>query len=430
MFSQFTYLFIPLPRPDNKVMKDIDSLTYNLLWGCRRDKISRKVIARPRDQGGLNMFKPSDFILSLKLTIISKILDPDFKHAWKEIIKNQFQFPKFPIISIENGNLGKGSGFSKDIIDSYHTWKERSTKSRNETPNLCIWRNKSIPPIGNKLWVDILIEKGVMYLSDFLNTDSRTMLYDEFLTKWSLDKTKVPEYVFDNIHSAIHRYDRKSRDVEKTSGDTSLRFFMKNGPEGNRNQKVVKGAQIRQNMQTYHCPSDLGPIIAWSNTLNKTRGLVEWGNICYNIFNITNNRKLTQFQYKFIMRISTSKYMRHKMKIETNSTCSQCNNSGVPETLDHIFIQCPRSKTFFEKLKSFIVSNFESSYIDNDNFHLITCNHDNFIVNYFNAVGKWYISRCYQMSTQISWAAFVGMVRKIQLGEKTNIRDSIMRSLP
>ena len=129
------------------------------------------------------------------------------------------------------------------------------------------------------------------------------------------------------------------------------------------------------------------------------------------------------------MRISTSRYMRHKMKLETTNICSFCNDPDVLETLEHIFLHCPHSQAFFHKLKSFIIENFDTSYVDNDKLHLIACNHENHLVNYMNVVGKWFISRSYQMKTPISWVVFVRMLRKIQLGEKTNIRESILRSL-
>ena len=62
---------------------------------------------------GLRIFITDDFILSLKLSLIGKIFNQSFSHTWKDIIViNQLRYLDNPLISVENGRVGKNSIFT------------------------------------------------------------------------------------------------------------------------------------------------------------------------------------------------------------------------------------------------------------------------------------------------------------------------------
>ena len=65
-------------------------------------------------EGGLGLFDFSEFLISLKLTLIKKLIDQKFTHQWKKVFISQLKFPKNIEISIENRKL---LGFRK-IQDS------------------------------------------------------------------------------------------------------------------------------------------------------------------------------------------------------------------------------------------------------------------------------------------------------------------------
>ena len=96
------------------------------------------------------------------------------------------------------------------------------------------------------------------------------------------------------------------------------------------------------------------------------------------------------------MRISTCKYMRYKMHIARDSDqCSLCNSAL--ETLPHIFLYCPYSKVFTDRLNKFITVNIFTDFRDTKRYYFITCNHNNAIVNYINITAKWYMSKNFKM---------------------------------
>ena len=173
-------------------------------------------------------------------------------------------------------------------------------------------------------------------------------------------------------------------------------------------------------------PGILPPMLTWESIFNN--GDTDWRSIFTNIYNICRNQKLIQFQYKLLMRISTSRYMRHKMGIVSDNLCKQCNVSGNVETLEHIFLHCQTSKLFYSHLNRHITEHFDNDYSDHNYYYFITCNHNNSNINYLNLSSKWYLSRCYQMETPVAWSNYVNSLNKTLIGEKKSLCDNILDS--
>ena len=119
IYFQFSYLAIPLIKPFNSLIKSIDTLTFNFLWGCKRDKVKREVIKGTISEGGLGLFDFSEFLISLKLTLIKKLIDQKFTHKWKKVFVSQLKFPTNIEISIERFRI------VSDILSCYREWKVR-----------------------------------------------------------------------------------------------------------------------------------------------------------------------------------------------------------------------------------------------------------------------------------------------------------------
>ena len=68
----------PLIKPSESLINSIDILTFNFLRGCKRDKIKRDVIKGTISEGGQGLFDFSEFVISLKLTLIKKLIDQKF----------------------------------------------------------------------------------------------------------------------------------------------------------------------------------------------------------------------------------------------------------------------------------------------------------------------------------------------------------------
>ena len=416
IMSQFSYLVLPLPRPSAAITKRINTLIFNFLWGCKRDKIKRDQIVRPVSMGGLDMFNSEDFILSLKVSLISKTLNDSFGHSWKNIVFNQLKYRDHAEISIENGLTKKPSFYyTLDLLNSYQDWKHRTSAAREATINHCVWANTSITDVGAKLWNDSLIRRGVYYLDQFLADDMSILPYGNLLEKWDLTQEELSKNRYVDIKMAIRRFDCPSnplKSITNISTDINISQF----------RKPVRGRAVRMTLIRSYDIDTLTPLWEWR--LRTGRDTVDWSNILYhNRYNMTNNFKLVQFQYKLLMRISTCKLSRWRMNIEKdNGNCAHCN---VAESLNHIFFECSHTSRFIVDLNQFIKDRFDSSYTDTSRYHFLTCFHDNNYINFVNLAAKWYISRRFQTKSDLLWSGFLKHLKIFMLGERADIRREL-----
>ena len=149
--------------PNCSLIKKIDTLIFNFLWGSKRDKVKREVIKRKKDEGGLGLFDFSDYLTSMKMNIIKKILNPKFKHSWKSIFVRQFKFPDQIEISVENALTCEKSVIVKNILTTFVQWKNKIVNVKGTCLNHVVWANKSITDIGSQLWNENLIYRVSYY---------------------------------------------------------------------------------------------------------------------------------------------------------------------------------------------------------------------------------------------------------------------------
>ena len=80
--SKLTFSMQMLPAPF-EILKKVEKLIFNFLWG-KVDKIRRRSLICPMEEGGLNMLDCQSFFLSLKATWINRLSS---KRAWTYLPK-------------------------------------------------------------------------------------------------------------------------------------------------------------------------------------------------------------------------------------------------------------------------------------------------------------------------------------------------------
>ena len=119
ILSQFTYLVLPLPRPNYQIVNRLNTLIFHFLWGCKRDKMKRDIVTRSKEEGGLGLVYPYNFILILKLTLFNKLFDENCNHPWKSIVIRQLMYPDHLVVAVENGAARRNCNFTQDVLHCY-----------------------------------------------------------------------------------------------------------------------------------------------------------------------------------------------------------------------------------------------------------------------------------------------------------------------
>ena len=422
LMAQFVYISASLPRPSTKIVNSITKFIFNFLWGGNCDKIKRNIIVQERVDGGLGMFYPSDFLSSMKLKLLQKLGDINFKHNWKDIVFNQIKYKDHSGICFENLLVSDRNTFTSDLLHCYSEWKEAVAKCNNKCIDHCIWGNKAITDIGSKLWVPSLIDVNVNYLSEFVNDTGEVMSYSEFCTKtlsrsWHIITNR--QYV--DIKMAIRSFSdpqSPTRNLNNIDTNLCLKFFTDLNLYGN-----IKASKIRTACRRQTVLAELLPLKAWVRDLGSAN--IDWNGVFKVMYGgFTRNFKLLQFQYKLLMKISTCRYMRYKMKIDIVSpNCLYCPSR--PETLQHIFLECPKSIMLSIYVEHLIINNIDPNYSDPNKIYFLTCCHDSPAINFIWASFKLYISRSFQLFKEPSMAGYNNYLRSIFYGEKVEIVDVV-----
>ena len=202
--------------------------------------------------------------------------------------------------------------------------------------NHVVWANNKITDIGSRIWNKKLISRDILYISDFINNDNRLMTYSQFRNKWNLDITYISSKAYVDIKMALRNFNCPSvaqRNITQINKEVCLYFFKDARARRGNIKNSISGRLIRNEMHKTRSPDTLPALREWSILLSRNN--IDWTIILTNFFSgITNNYKLIQFQYKLLMRISTCKYMRYKMRIaKDNDQYSLCQ--GALETLEH-----------------------------------------------------------------------------------------------
>jgi hypothetical protein len=357
-------------------------------------------------------------VVSLKVKLLTKILRPDFQHAWKSIVTNQFRNPGHIIVSIETSGVNVKYKFTEDLLSCFAEWKTASAAAREGSINHCVWANKAITDVGSKLWNEALISQGVYY--QFLDNVGNILPYNQFKTVHNIRLNTISSTDYVAIKLGIRRYNNPS-DVSKSISTVSENLCLKFLMNGAIINTKIGSKAIRNEMCKRPHQSCFVQLDRWVVSFSNVPSLVfDWHAVFYNLYCTTNNYKLIQHQYKILMKIATSKYLRYKMKIENNYNCDNCVNQR--ETLEHIYLECPKTLTFLAQVEEHIRARIDESYSDHDKLLHFTCNHTNKAVNYVNLVAKWFIGRQFQNHKPLYFDAFEKFVDQFLTGEKQSIK--------
>ena len=72
LLSKLVHLFIALPNPSNKLIKELERMFFSFVWGHKKDKIKRTKLIETFSEDGLKMIHIDSFIKRMKLTWLKR----------------------------------------------------------------------------------------------------------------------------------------------------------------------------------------------------------------------------------------------------------------------------------------------------------------------------------------------------------------------
>ena len=163
--SLFVYRMMVLPSIPKNIVKNVENIIRDYIWGGRKSKISFKILQNPKQEGGLNL-----------VNLVNK--DTALKATWPQILSCEWEYAQvvYSIMrctsissdiwrcSLRPKDVGKlkiTSEFWRDVLKA---WAKYNAYYYIRIENQYIWYNSRIQ-IGSKpiFWRNIY-EKGLKYV--------------------------------------------------------------------------------------------------------------------------------------------------------------------------------------------------------------------------------------------------------------------------
>ena len=330
--SLFVYKMMVLPCIPRNIVKTVDNVIREFIWGGKKAKIAYKILQNPKREGGLNLVN-----LSIK--------DKALKATWPIILTGEEDYSKLVYAILKMGVLGPdlwrctlhpqdvkqlriGNDFWKDVVTS---WCEYNYYTNFRIENQLIWRNSYLK-IGGKtiMWSDV-IKKGLLYVHQLFRRGSYKT-YAEVQHEYGLTMIR-----FNSLKASIPGEWRIFLE------ENSLKSYLPVAPH-TYDSCCADNFPVTKNVYGFLSDDIMlvhSKYVKWRSEVGPDfcEGLLDFGKAHMRIYKVTNNPKYRSFQYRLLQRGIITNIHLKKWGILGSDLCTFCKN--VPETLVHLFCSCP-----------------------------------------------------------------------------------------
>ena len=360
MISQMNHLFISLPTPSNKFIKDLNSILYGFLWNSKIDKIKRKQITQKYSQGGLKMIDINNYIQGLKSSWIKRSLN-DENAKWKKLLNKSINTEL--ILKTGSDYINKKlhllkNSFWKDTFIAFqniqdkmkiHTWEDFISQP--------IWNNKNILIGKTSPFFREWFNKNIIYINDLLDDKGSFLDLQTFISRFNIKTDFLTYLSLKNsiIASMINHKIAKKEVNNKPFIPVHIQIFCspKKGTKA-----MYDTLNCAENVSSFYKPK-------WEVYFKLSE--LEWKTIMQLPFINTRSAKLQWLQFRINHHILTTNTFLFKIGLKDNNLCSFCNTHE--ETIYHVLWECPKVQELFNafcyycQTRGFIISRNSLEFI-------------------------------------------------------------------
>lgn len=347
IISQMNHLFISLPTPSNKFIKDLNEILFNFLWKSKVDKIKRKQITQEYSDGGLKMIEINNYIQSLKSSWIRRLINsPNSK--WNILLNKSINTdivlktgPDF--ISCILTNLVRNS-FWKDTFIAFKNIQDRmKLLTWHEFITQPIWYNKNITMGGKSIFFIDWFNKNIVYINDLLDENGSFLSLQDLQSKFDV-KSNFLTYLGlqKSILTSLHYHGISKEDDNPRP---FIPFHIKLFCSPRKGSKIMYNILNMENVTSFN-KSKWGLFFMLSDLQWKTIYQLPFVNI--------KSTKLQWLQFRINHHILTTNKYLFKIGKECSKLCNFCKQHD--ETIFHVLWECPNVQELFQQFFEFCQS--------------------------------------------------------------------------
>ena len=391
MGSLFLYKMQVLKGPSKSICDRYDSLVERFLWKGKRPKIALYTLKKSTANGGLQLTDLKSRNQAIKISWIFKE-DPFFQELLSRCIPATLG-TKFLECQLKTSDevlncIAKDtSPFICDILISWFnfTWQNPDNFTVEDLYYQIIWFNSNIKIDNVFYYRPKLVGKGVLYVSDLLDTDNCLLSHVTFCNKYDVNINwleyvslckAIPKRWIALLKASITPHEVKESLYDKLAGMNKTTRFM---------YTEIIDRKF----------SDSTTYMKFCKILYITKE--EYSATFSRIFTLTNVTKYRDFQYRLLSgAIHANDRLFHWKKVLTQR-CDWCHHEK--QTTLHMLLECPTVQRIWIECKTFVTQFLLLSDMNTTwNVKTVILNNvhatDAHLVNFLILVIKQFIYRC------------------------------------
>ena len=349
--SQLTYVLSTLRSPDPTTITEINKSIYHFIYNSQTDKIKRRTLIAPYEEGGYKMIDIESQNEAIKMGWMKRLITTE--GTWKKYVIDKCEID---ILYLSRGNIKYEDlpfKFPEDSLwdELWKIWCKRNYKKEvtefEDIINQNIWCNSHIKVDGKILKWKKWMKNGINWISDLLKTDENnniTFISTEEVSR-KINHTVMHFHYISLLHAIPKSWKRKITSNDNSDEEEDLEEYklIDRMLDTNKATKYIYEQLIHKKSQK---PTET--MAKWRQDLNTDTPDKELLKSLNDQRLCTINHKFRSFNFNFFHRNVPYQSRLHKMKIKDHPNCEECN---CKETLTHLYWECPRSKRLWERLK-------------------------------------------------------------------------------
>ena len=351
LMSKFVHIFTALPNPEERTIKEINSILFRFIWNNGPDKIKRSVVVQDYHEGGLRMIDIRSFALSLKTTWLKRLYWAPENAAWanlaREILPDIERLVCYSSTKLKNVANGIKNQFWKDVIHAWSQFCKAYVPSKKEVLTDLLWFSDNTKYKNSivKAWNS----KGFRFISDVFNVNDGSLLSKEVIS--SAYHIKMTFLCYRSLvkslpfNHAISTEDDSGR-VRHPIMPFKISFLSK---------KIQLSKKVYSTLVKTLRVNNPTAVSKLETKWIRDVGQMYEGTL-HDIRSATKNTYLHALHYKIINRIVATKTFLYRIGRAENTTCTLCRQEN--ETLLHAFYSCEKIQRFICELKCHALSKY------------------------------------------------------------------------
>ena len=338
--SKITHLFMSIPDPSKKFLCDLNKLFYEFLWNCKPSRISKDVVCKSYDEGGLKMLNVYTFLSTMKINCLKRTLmstDNQSRLAFA-------MYPHLEYIKHHGSHYCKKlldemkNDFWKDVLYHFHLFQIKCTPKN--VVDFCsepLFDNMNILVNGRAICYKSYIDNGIYQVSHLLKANGEFLSFGDLCIKYPLLQTNFLHY--HGLVNAVRQY------KNYLNIDCLQEYFLCE-------QKAIRIlCEGNAKLQSFLNHNEVVP--AGTKKWNESFENLNWKIIFIKCNKTTMDSKLRWFQTRLLHRLLPTNRYLYLRRIKDCRICSFC---GIEEeTIRHLFWSCDFVKRFWANLQSLLV---------------------------------------------------------------------------